>query len=155
MRLMGRAGILVLCLFAACTSHRNELNLLEREKLEFRAENEKIRAEDLEERYAQQKRKADALSAELLALELDRDRLYGEYDMLRGEAVRLEREVKVSGERREGLTKALAESKAETARLQAELEAEKKAIADLEEQLRAAEAKHQGLVSAEKPAASE
>jgi chromosome segregation ATPase len=153
MRLMGRAGIPVLCLLAACASHRNELNLLEREKLQFRAENEKIRAEDLEDRYAKQKRKADALSAELLQLERDRDRLYGEYDMLRGETVRLEREVKVSGERREGLTKAVAEAKAEAARLQAELEAERKAVADLEEQLRAAQAKHAAMVSTEKPTA--
>jgi flagellar motility protein MotE (MotC chaperone) len=69
--------------------------------------------------------------------------------MLRGDEVRLERDVKVSGERCTGLTKALADAKAETARLQAELEAEKKAIAELEERIRAAQAKHRELVATE------
>jgi chromosome segregation ATPase len=151
MRFMGRVAALAFCLVAAC-AHRNELNLLEREKLQFRAENEKIRAEDLEERYLQQKRKADQLSSELLALERDRDRLYTEYDLLRGETVRLERDVKVAGERRDGLTKALGEAKAEAVRLQAELEAERKAVADIEEQLRTAQAKHAALVSTGQPA---
>jgi len=149
MRFMGRAGVLAFCLLAACAS-KNQLNLLEREKLQFRAENEKIRAEDLRDRYEQEKRKADQLSNELLALQRERDRLYTEYDLLRGETVRLERDVKVSGERREGLTKALADTKAEATKLQAELEAEKKTVAELEEQLRAEQAKHQELVTTSK-----
>lgn len=151
MRFMGRAGALLFCLVAAC-AHRNDLNLLERERMQFRAENEKIRAEDLEDRYEQQKKKADQLSLELLALEQDRDRMYVQYDLLRGETVRLERDVKVSGESREGLSKALADSKAEAARLQAALEAERKTIAELEEQLRLAQAKHAALVSGTPPA---
>ena len=146
MRLMGRAGMLVCCLLAACAD-RNQLNLLEREKLQFRAENEKIRAEDLQDRYEQERRKADQLSKELLALQHERDRLYTEYDLLRGETVRLERDVKVSGDRRAGLTKALADTKAEATKLQADLEAERKAVAELEEQLRAEQAKHQELVT--------
>ncbi len=141
MGIMGRAGLLVLLVVAGC-AHRKQLNLLEKEKLQFRAENETLRAEDLEERYRQQKKKADALSKELLALERDRDRLYGEYDMARAETVRLERDVKACGERCGAMTKALAEAKAEEARLQAELDAERKAVAALEEQLRAAQAKH-------------
>jgi len=148
---MGRAGAVLLLLLAGC-AHQKQLNLLEREKLEFRAENEKIRAEDLEDRYRQQKQKADALSAEVLALDRDRDRLYGEYDVLRGETVRLERDVKASGERRTALAQALAEAKAETARMEAELDAERRIVAQLEEQMRAAQAKHAELVTTEKTA---
>lgn len=151
MRSMGRAGLLFL-LFAAGCAHKKQLNLLEKERLQFRAENEKLRAEDLEERYEAQKRKADELSKELLLLQKERDRLYGEYDVLRGETVRLDREVKVSGETCAGMAKALADAKATAARLQAELDAERKAIAALEEQIRAAQAKHAELVSTEKPA---
>jgi chromosome segregation ATPase len=147
---MGRAGFLVLLLVAGC-AHRKQMNLLEKEKLQFRAENESLRAEDLEDRYQQQKKKADALSRDLLALERDRDRLYGQYDVLRGEVVRLEREVKVSGERSGAMAKALAEAKAEEAKLQAELDAERKAIAELETQLEAARAKHAELATTEKP----
>lgn len=148
---MGRAGILLLLVVAGC-AHRKQLNLLEKEKLQFRAENEKLRAEDLEDRYQQQKKKADALSKELLALERDRDRLYGEYDMVRGESVRLDREVKGSGERCGAMAKALAEAKAEEARLQAELDAERKAIEELEAQLAAARAKHAELTATGEPA---
>jgi chromosome segregation ATPase len=152
MRSMGRAGLLVLVLVAGCTHQKKQLNLLEKERLQFRAENEKFRAEDLEERYQTQKRKADDLSRELLLLQKERDRLYGEYDMLRGETVRLDREVKATGETCAGMAKAVADAKAEAARLQAELDAERKAIAALEEQIRAAQAKHAELVSTEKPA---
>lgn len=148
---MGRAGFLLLLLVVGC-AHQKQLSLLEKEKLQFRAENEKLRAEDLEDRYQQQKKKADALSRELLALERDRDALYGQYDLLRGETVRLDREVKASGERAGAMTKALADAKAEEARLQAELDAERKAIADLEEQLRTAQGKRAELTATEKPA---
>jgi len=148
---MGRAGAVLLLLLAGC-AHQKQLNLLEREKLEFRAENERIRAEDLEERYRQQKQKSDALAAELLTLQRDRDRLYGEYDMLRGETVRLERDVKASGERRDALAQSLAQAKAAVASMEAELEAEQKVVAQLEEQLRAAQAKHAELVTTEKAA---
>ncbi len=148
---MGRAGLLVLLVVAGC-AHKKQLNLLEKEKLQFRAENEALRVEDLEDRYRQQKKRADALSKELLALERDRDRLYGQYDMARGETVRLERDVKACGERCGAMAKALAEAKAEEARLQAELDAEKKAIAALEEQLRAAQAKHAELTASGEPA---
>lgn len=147
---MGRAGFLILLLAAGC-AHRKQLSLLEKEKLQFRAENEKLRAEDLEDRYQQQKKKADALSRDLLALERERDVLYGQYDMLRGETVRLDREVKVSGERVGAMTKALADAKAEEAKLLAELDAERKAIAELESQLEAARAKHAELTAHDKP----
>lgn len=147
---MGRAGFLILLLVAGC-AHRKQLSLLEKEKLQFRAENEKLRAEDLEDRYQQQKKKADALSRDLLALERERDVLYGQYDMLRGETVRLDREVKVSGERVGAMTKALADAKAEEAKLLAELDAERKAIAELESQLEAARAKHAELTAHDKP----
>ena len=89
---MVRAGLLALLLATGCTHHKKQLNLLEQERLAFRAENEKLRAEDLEARYDAQKKKADALSKELLALQKERDRLYGEYDVLRGDTVRLELE---------------------------------------------------------------
>jgi predicted RNase H-like nuclease (RuvC/YqgF family) len=148
---MGRSGFLVLLVVVGC-AHKKQLNLLEKEKLQFRAENEKLRAEDLEDRYREQKKKADALSSELLALERDRDRLYTQYDLARGETVRLERELKVSGERQGAMAQALAQGKAEEARLQAELEAERKAIQELEAQIAAARAKHAELAGNGTPA---
>jgi chromosome segregation ATPase len=151
---MGRGGLLLLLLFAAC-AHQRQLNLLERETLRFRAENETIRAEDLEQRYADQKRKADALSAELLTLERDRDRLYGRYDVLRGEVVRLEREVQLAGERHGALTQATDAAKALVKRLEEELAKERQAIEALRQRLDAARTEHAALASppAEKPAA--
>jgi chromosome segregation ATPase len=149
--MMVRAGLVVLLVVAGC-AHKKQLNLLEKERLQFRAENEKLRAEDLEERYQTQKKKADELSKELLALQKERDRLYGEYDVLRGEQVRLDRDVKATGETCGAMTKALAEAKAEAARLQVALDTERKTIAELEVQLRAAQAKHAELVATQKPA---
>lgn len=148
---MGRAGVVLLLVVAGC-AHQKQLNLLEKEKLQFRADNEKIRAEDLEDRYEEQKKKADELSAELLTLGRERDRLYGEYDAVRAETVRLERDVKTAGDRRGALAQALAESRAESANLQAELEAERKKVEELEAQLAAAQAKHTELTTPEKPA---
>jgi chromosome segregation ATPase len=149
---MGRGGVLLL-LLAAC-AHQRQLNLLERETLRFRAENETIRAEDLERRYTDQKRKADALSAELLSLERERDRLYNRYDVLRGEVVRLEREVQVAGERQGTLKQATDAAKAEATRLEEELAKERQAIEALRQRLEAARAEHAVLVTppAEEPA---
>jgi len=75
-------------LVAACVAPA-ERTLLEREVAGFKAENERIRAEDLEADYESQKRKADALAQELIGVQRARDRLYREYDALRAEIATL------------------------------------------------------------------
>ena len=125
---------------AACAKGRH-LTMLEEEMVRFRAENERIRAEDLEAEYERQKARSERLSEDLLALVRERDRLYGEYDALRAELARLQRERKGATERRDALAKTLADARAELARLKAEVEAERAAVAAAEAERKELEAR--------------
>lgn len=142
---MGRAGLVLLCLLAACAGRRHKLNLLEQEKLKFKAENEEIRAEHLQARYDEQKRKADALSDELLALMRHRDELYDAYDKLCSDVAKLERDQQAKTQQKAGLVKQVQATQAEVAKLKAQLEKERKAIAALEKELAAATGKRGAL----------
>jgi chromosome segregation ATPase len=142
---MGRAGIILLCCLAACANRRQKLNLLEQEKLKFKAENEAVRLDDLQARYDEQKRKADALSDELLALMRHRDELYDAYDDLRSDVARLERDRQAKTQQKAGLVKQVQATQAEVAKLKAQLEKEKKAIAALEKELASASKKREAL----------
>ena len=141
---MGRAGLILLCCLAAC-ANRRQLTLLEQEKLKFKAENETVRMEGLQARYDDQKRKADALSDELLALMRHRDELYDAYDDLRSDVGRLERDRQGKTQQKAGLVKQVQATQAEVAKLKAQLEKEKKAIAALEKELAAASRKREAL----------
>jgi len=143
-----RGALLLLAAVAACGG-RGRLNLLEREKLRFKAENETIRVEDLQARYDEQKRKADALSREVLALQQRRDRLYGEYDVARGEIVRLEKDSAAAAERRAALQKSLEELQAEVRDLQAKLGKEQEVAAGLEQQLEELRRRNAALAKAQ------
>jgi len=142
---MGRAGLILLCCLAACANRRQKLTLLEQEKLKFKAENETVRVDDLQVRYDDQKRKADALSDELLALMRHRDELYDAYDDLRSDVGRLERDRQAKTQQKAGLVKQVQATQAEVAKLKAQLDKEKKAIAALEKELAAASKKREAL----------
>jgi chromosome segregation ATPase len=142
---MGRAGLLLLCCLAACSSRRAKLNMLEEEKLKFKAENEAVRMDDLQTRYDVQKRKADALSDELLALMRHRDELYDAYDELRSDIAHLERDRQSKTQQKANLAKQVKAVQAESAKLKAQLAKEKKAIAALEKELAAAAKKREAL----------
>jgi chromosome segregation ATPase len=137
--------LILLCCLAACASRRQKLNLLEQEKLKFKAENESVRLDDLQARYDHQKRKADALSEELLALMRHRDELYDAYDELRSDVAHLERDRQKKAQQKAGLVKQVQATQAEAAKLKAQLEKEKKAIAALEKELAAASRKREAL----------
>jgi len=151
---MGRAGffLLGLCCLAACAGRHRKLSLLEQEKLRFKAENEAIRRDDLQARYNDQKRKTDALSDELLALMRHRDELFDAYDALRSDVSRLERDRQAKTKQKAGLVKQVQATQAEVAKLTAQLEKQKKAIAVLEKELAAA-AKKREAVEAKKQVA--
>ncbi|MHC4135313.1 MAG: hypothetical protein ACYS0K_10035 [Planctomycetota bacterium] len=142
---MRRAGFILLCCLAACANRRQKLNLLEQEKLKFKAENEAVRVDDLQARYDGQKRKADALSDELLALMRHRDELYDAYDELRSDVAHLERDRQAKTQQKAGLVKQVQATQAEVAKLKAQLEKEKKAIAALEKELAAASKEREAL----------
>jgi chromosome segregation ATPase len=131
-------------LLGACAS-RQSLNLLEREHLLFKAENERIRAEDLEARYRTQKRKADALSDEVFALGQERDSLYARYDGLRSDMAEKREAVTVFEREHAALGKALEEVRAEVARLKAELEKVRTESEALERELEEARARQRAL----------
>ena len=141
---MGRAGFILLCCLAACANRQN-LSLLEQEKLRFKAENESVRMEDLQERYDVQKRKTDALSEELLALMRHRDELFDAYDALRSDVSRLERDRQSKTQQKAGLVKQVQATQAEAAKLKAQLEKHKAAIAALEKEVAAATKKREAL----------
>jgi len=131
---------------AGCAT--SDLNLLELETVRFKEGNERIRHEDLLARYEKRKRQADALSARLLAIQQQREEAYAEYDELRGELAKVEREQAAAERDRQSAEKALAAARAETVRLAAELKTERAEItrlkADLEKmqaQIRALEEK--------------
>lgn len=147
---MGRGvSLLALCVLALGTGcATNDLNLLELETVRFKDENERIRQEDLLARYEKRKRQADALSVRLLEIQQQREAAYAEYDELRSELVKVERERTAAERDRVAAQKALASARAETKRLTAELKKERAEIAqlkaDLEKmqaQIRALEAK--------------
>ena len=83
--------LLPLLLVLGCATNKDKLTLIERESLTFKAENERIRADDLEARYYAGRAKADRLAAEVLQLGVERDRLYDEYDRARAELATLHR----------------------------------------------------------------
>jgi chromosome segregation ATPase len=133
---MGRSAVLLLVLAAACKSGPNDLNLLELNSLKFKAENEEIRAEDLQARYEKRKARADKLATQLLALQHAKEEAYADYDRMRGELARLERDhasavrerdeaaaaLKLATAERKRLSDALAKERAEIERLQTEFD---------------------------------
>jgi len=149
---MGWAGFLLLCCLAACADRRQKLNLLEQEKLQFKAENESVRMDDLQTRYDDQKRKTDALSDELLGLMRHRDELFDAYDALRSDVSRLERDRQAKTQQKAGLVKQVQATQAEVAKLKAQLDKQKAAIAALEKEISAA-AKKRGALEAKKQGA--
>ncbi|MCZ6573221.1 MAG: hypothetical protein ACE10D_12955 [Planctomycetota bacterium] len=74
--------LLLLPALVACRNQRN-IDILEREMLRYRADNEDLRAEKLEERYVEQREKADRLALRVRAVSRERDALYVQYDTVR------------------------------------------------------------------------
>ncbi|MHC4955036.1 MAG: hypothetical protein ACYTGZ_14245 [Planctomycetota bacterium] len=126
---------------AACASQSDDLGLLELETLRFKASNEQIRVDDLLARYEKRRRRADALSKQLLALQQEREEAYGDYDRLRGDLVRVERERAEAERERQAAAAALAKAQRETKRLAAELKKERDALAKLQAELEQVRAK--------------
>jgi len=119
-RLLLLAALPILAAAGGCRSGK-DLDLLERERLSFKAENERIRAQDLEKAWEQARRRSDTLSEQVLAVGQERDRLYTRYDKLRSDLAHNRRD--------------LAQAEKEQADLDAKLAAVKKRIAELEQEL--------------------
>jgi chromosome segregation ATPase len=123
---MTKLGAKLLPLLLACGCQTNEITWLERETLAFKAENERIRAEDLEKTYEKQKARSDALNADILALAEQREKLYAEYDRLKGEIERIKRERKQAKVDFDARAAELAQLRKQLGTLGAELEKERK-----------------------------
>jgi len=149
---MGRALGCALLLLASCRTMKDDLNLLELESLRFKAENEEIRAEDLQARYAKRKERADRLAAELLALQHKKEEGYAEYDKLRADLAQLEKDRAAADRTRGETAAALQKLQGEKKRLDAELAKERAEIARLQAELDKAHAKHDALAADRKPA---
>jgi len=144
--------VLLFVAAAACKSGPDDMNLLQLESLRFKAENEEIRAADLQARYDKRKARADRLAAQLLELQHRKEQDYAAYDGLRSELARLERDHAAAVAEREAAAAALEAARAERKRLSAELAAERAGIEQLEAELAKLEAKRAALETAKKPA---
>jgi len=142
MRCAGWVVWLSLC--GACAG-RDELNLIEQETLAFKAENEAIRADDLEARYKRDKARADLLSADVLALGEERTRLYDRYDKLLAEVAKVDRDAAAARKRKVQLSGELAQLRKETQALQAELTKQRALHKKLKSDLAEAEANTRAL----------
>ena len=137
------AGLL-LALLAACSTNK-DLNFLERESLEFKASNETIRAEDLEQEYEKQRRRADTLSEQVLAVGRERDRLFATYDDLRAATARSQRQLAEQKKQKAALDKAVRQTNAEMAKLKKQLEEARKQTETLRKEIAAERAKREAL----------
>ena len=115
------SATVLLLLLAGCRSDR-ELDLLERERLSFKAENERIRARDLEEDWEKARRRSDTLSEQVLAVGRERDRLYARYDELRGDLARDRRDLAEAERQKGALNEQLGELRKRIGELEKELE---------------------------------
>ncbi len=113
---------ILLAVLPACRGRT--LSFLERESLLFRADNEELRAEDLEARYQKHRQKADRLSAELLELDRQRDALFVGYDALRSELAQAQKQrnkaaaaLNAERQKRKQLEQALAKERLAVAKL--------------------------------------
>lgn len=141
---VGPRPLLVFCLLlTACA--RRDLSLLDREILKYKAENERVRAEDLEARYLAAKERADALSDDLLALARRRDALFEEYDRLRAELARLRARDEAARAEAAALEASLRESEARETELRKKLAASREAAEALQRELVEAEARRRAL----------
>jgi len=142
---MRRGALLLLFAAASCRSGKSDLNLLELETLRFKAENEEIRADDLQARYEKRKARSDRLAAQLLALQKKKEEGFAAYDRLRADLAKLERD-------RAHTEAALAKAQEERKRITAALAEERAAIEKLESELETLEAKRRALETAKGPA---
>ncbi|MHC4959750.1 MAG: hypothetical protein ACYTGN_15400 [Planctomycetota bacterium] len=123
---MTKLGALLLPLLLAAGCQTNEMSWLERETRAFKAENEEVRAQDLERQYEKQKARADSLSNDILALAKERERLYSDYDRLKGEIERIKRDRKQAKVDFDARAAELAQLRKEVGTLGAQLEKERK-----------------------------
>ncbi|MHC4940435.1 MAG: hypothetical protein ACYTHK_15960 [Planctomycetota bacterium] len=147
---MGRSALLLLVLAAACKSGPDDMNLLELNSLKFKAENEEIRAEDLQREYEKRKARSDRLAARLLELQHAKETAYADYDRLRSEIKRLEREHAAAVEDRNQAAAALKGAQLERKRLSEALAKERAEIERLSTELDQLAAKRRALEAGKK-----
>ena len=129
---------------AACHNQRN-IDILEREMLRYRADNEELRAEKLEEMYAAQREKADRLALRVREVSRERDALYTQYDSVRKQ---LSDQRKLQGEiakQTAAVQAALEKEEAALKALQAKLADARKDVEALKNELEKAEAARRAL----------
>ncbi len=133
-------------LLAACKS---DISVLEHEMAIFKVPHERVRVEEMEQDYARYRDQAEELNRELIALGQERERLYAEYDKLRGELAAQKRSA--AEDQNE-----LATMHSEQKKLQAKIDAERKRqaaltkeLAELKARNRAWEAKKTGTKAPE------
>ena len=136
---------------AACKS-RNDLNWLEQEKIRFKAENEEIRAKDLQAEFDKSKRRSDALNDDVLDLAQEREQLYADYDRLKGEIARMSRDREAKKIEFAAVAQELKDLRQKVGQLGAALEKERKLYDDLTRQLKDAEARRKALEAKKKGA---
>ena len=144
---MGR-GLVCLAwvvLIGGCQSFEDDITLLELETLKFKDANEEIRVDDLLARYEKRRKRADALSDQLLDLQHQKERAFEAYDKLHGDLTRVERRRAAAEQSREAAAAALRKAQAETARLKTELDKERRAIDALETELEKLQARVRAL----------
>ena len=153
---MGRGGrfLCVIVLLGGCQTAVDDLGLLEEETIRFKDQNEGIRVEDLMARYEKRRKRADALSDQLLQLQQEKERAYVDYDKLRGDLAKVERDRATAERSREAAASALRKAKQETARLKTELAKERRAIDGLEAELKKLQARVNALEAKKSTAAA-
>ena len=151
---MGRDVVLfaVIALLGGCKTSVDDITLLDLETLRFKDANEEIRVDDLLARYEKRRKRADALSEQLLDLQHQRERAFEAYDKLHGDLAKVERQRAAAERSREAAAAALRKAKHETTRLRTELDKERRAIENLEAELKKLKARARALD--EKKAAS-
>ena len=136
--------LLLLLALAACRNQRN-IDILEREMLRYRADNEDLRAEKLEERYVEQREKADRLALRVRAVSRERDALYLQYDTVRkqlSDQRKLQAEI---AEQTAAVQGAIKKEEAALEALQKELDKARKDVEALRKKLQEAEAMGRAL----------
>ena len=136
--------LLLLLALAACRNQRN-IDILEREMLRYRADNEELRAEKLEEKYVEQREKADRLALRVRAVSRERDALYVQYDTVRkqlSDQRKLQAEI---AKQKAAVQGAIKKEEAALEALQNELDKARKDVEALRKKLQEAEAMGRAL----------
>jgi len=141
-------GLGLILLLAAGCSGKGQLNLLEQETTRFKAENKRVRAASLEAEFERNRRRADTLSEQVLAVGRERDRLYRQYDDLRSELSRSSHQLAEGRKRKVAVETSLRKLQADLKKLHQQLETERKAGDTLQKQLEAATARRRALEAA-------